>query len=117
MDRRLCAVEKMENKMDHKLVNARGEKMDVHISPDVRSEIGLTGTELLTLDIEEHRTSVVCTQGVLWLTQLGDLNDHVLKAGQSFTISAPGAVLVQGVPAGKMRILPRPDSAVKANLN
>ena len=97
--------------MDRKLVTARGEEIELHILADARAEIKLTGAELLTLDIEKRRTSVVCTSGTLWLTQPGDLNDHVLEAGQSFTINKPGTVLVQGLPAGKMRILPRPGSA------
>lgn len=96
--------------MDQKLINARGEKLELHILPDVRAEIDLAGAELLTLDVEERRASVVCTAGTLWLTQPGDLNDHVLEAGQTFTINKPGTVLVQGMPAGKMRILPRPIS-------
>ncbi len=74
------------------------------IIPDVRSEIELDGTELLKLDLEQPRASVLCTAGTLWLTQQGDPEDHLLEAGQLFTLSHRGTVLVQGVPCGKARI-------------
>jgi len=89
----------MDNKFN------RGEIETPVIIPDVRSDIELDGDELLKLDLAQPRTSVVCTAGTLWLTQQGDPQDHVLKAGQSFTLSQRGTVLVQGVPCGKARIL------------
>jgi hypothetical protein len=48
----------------------------------------------------------MCTTGMLWLTQQSDLNDHLIKAGQLFTIDQRGIVLVQGLPFGKVLILP-----------
>jgi hypothetical protein len=91
----------MENKR-----NTRKIELDVRILPDVRAEIDLNGAELLTLDVEPRCASITCTEGTLWLTQQNDQNDHVLKTGQSFTVLHAGTVLVQGMPAGKARILP-----------
>ncbi len=82
-----------------------GELETPVIIPDVRSEIELDGSELLKLDLEQPRASVTCTAGTLWLTQQGDPQDYVLVAGQTFTLSQRGTVLVQGVPCGTARIL------------
>ena len=86
--------------------NARGKFNDAQvIIPDVRSEIDLEGLELLKLDLEQPRASVLCTSGHLWLTQQGDPQDHLLAAGQTFILNQRGTVLVQGLPCGKARIL------------
>ncbi len=77
------------------------------IFPGNRSEINLAGAELLKLEPGKPGARVICTTGALWLTQQDDPHDHVLKAGQSFTLRQPGTVLVQGVPHGKALILPQ----------
>jgi hypothetical protein len=71
---------------------------------DFRAEINLEGSELLKFEPGQP-TRVLCTTGTLWLTQPGDPHDHLLKAGQSFSLDQPGMVLVQGLPCGKVRIL------------
>jgi hypothetical protein len=76
------------------------------INPDIHSEINLDGLELLKLDPGRPGTRVMCLAGTVWLTQQSDLNDHLLKAGQSFTIDQHGIVLVQGLPCGKVLFLP-----------
>lgn len=93
-------------------METRGQKMNhselavqVVIS-DIRSEIDLDGKELLKFASWLPGTRVMCTTGTLWLTQQGDLHDHFLKAGQSFTLYQGGTVLVQGLPCGKASILP-----------
>ena len=68
---------------------------------DMHSEIDLDGLKLLKLEIGQPGTRIMCTCGVLWLTQQGDPVDHLLKAGQSFILDRRGIVLVQGLPCGK----------------
>ena len=72
---------------------------------DMRPEIVLDGLQLLKLEINRPGVRVTCTTGALWLTQPNDPRDHFLKAGQSLTLSAPGIILVQGLPYGKARLL------------
>jgi hypothetical protein len=86
--------------------NINNEMVAQVIIPDIRSGIDLDGSELLKLDPRQPGTRVICTAGTLWLTQQSDLNDHLIKAGQSFTIDKQGIVLVQGLPCGKVFILP-----------
>ena len=92
--------------MENKRISNKYD-LDVRILPDVRAEIDLNGAELLSLSVEQRRTRmIICTEGTLWLTQQDDQNDHVLKPGQSFAVVHNGTVLVQGLPAGKARIMP-----------
>jgi hypothetical protein len=60
---------------------------------------------LLKLVFGQLGACVRCISGTLWLTQESDLHDHILKAGQSFTLDHEGIVLVQGLPCGKALIL------------
>ena len=88
-----------------KKINRSGMEVQVIIS-DIRSEIDLDGLILLKLEFGQPGASVMCTTGTLWLTQQGDPYDHLLEAGQSFTLNRRGIVLVQGLPCGKAHILP-----------
>ena len=91
--------------MDNRRSKLNGREMETQvIIPDIRSEIDLEGSELLKLEFGQPGACVTCTTGILWLTQQGDLHDHLLKTGQSFTLDQPGIVLVQGLPCGKARI-------------
>lgn len=100
--------------MDNKSNKTRSEKLKIYILPDMRSDIDLHGAELLKMDIaiEQPEARVECTEGTLWLTQPGDPQDHLLKAGQSFVVNHAGTVLVQGLPNGKARILSPASTAV-----
>lgn len=94
--------------MDNRWKNIIGDEREVRvIICNIRSEIDLDGLELLKLEIDRPGASVLCTAGTLWLTQPGDPHDHLLKAGQSFSLNQRGAVLVQGLPCGKAAILDR----------
>jgi hypothetical protein len=93
--------------MDNRRRKNNESQMEVEvIINDIRPEINLDGMELLKLEFGRPGAGVMCTTGTLWLTQQGDPEDHLLKAGQSFTLNQQGIVLVQGLPWGKARILP-----------
>lgn len=91
--------------MDIRRSKTNGNEIDIQvIISDICSEIDLDRMELLKLEIGQPGTVVICTSGRLWLTQPGDLLDHVLRTGQAFTVSQPGTILVQGLPRGKALI-------------
>ncbi len=39
--------------------------------------------------------SILCTNGVLWVTQTGDPEDYLLRKGQKFVAGRRGLVLIQ----------------------
>lgn len=41
--------------------------------------------------------TIVCTNGVLWVTQEGDPEDYMLKNGEKFVANRQGVVLVQAL--------------------
>ncbi len=84
-----------------------GSEMEAQvIISDIRSEIDLDNQELLKFEFGQPGAVVRCITGILWLTQPCDLHDHLLIAGQSFTLDQAGIVLVQGLPYGRARIFP-----------
>ena len=92
--------------MDTRGNKINGSEMNAQvIIPEVGSEIDLKGLELLKLEFEQPAARVICTDGVIWLTQQCDPQDHLLKSGQSFTIDQQGTVLMQGLPCGKVLVL------------
>jgi hypothetical protein len=60
-----------------------------------------------------------CVSGRLWITITGQPGDHFLKAGERLRVESDGLGLVEGMPAGVMRVLPggatnpRPQSAFR----
>ncbi len=75
------------------------------VHPDHQAEIGLEGPELLRLVFLRPGAAVTCTGGALWLTQPGDAQDHIIRAGETFPLYRPGVILVQGLPRGRAVIL------------
>lgn len=69
-------------------------------------EVPLARNELYRLDGDRRGTRCICREGSIWITQSGDESDYLLEAGQAFTITRPGVVLVQGVPAGRLCLVP-----------
>jgi hypothetical protein len=105
--RRTRGGEYWRNIMENRKRKINDSAMEVQlIISDTRSEIDLKNRELLKLVFGQPGACVRCITGVLWLTQESDLHDHLLIAGQSFTIEQQGIVLVQGLPCGKALVLP-----------
>jgi len=92
----------MKDRSGSNSANERGVQV---IIPDPQAEIELQGQALLTFQAGPPGTRVLCTGGTLWLTQAGDLHDHLIQAGQSFSLYREGVVLAQGLPWGKVLIL------------
>jgi len=51
-----------------------------------------------------------CREGLLWVTQHGDLKDYLLDPGQSIRINSDGPVLVHAVRAATVAITQPPAS-------
>ena len=49
--------------------------------------------------------TIICTNGVLWVTQEGDQEDYLLKQGQKFVANRLGLVLVQAFDSACWRYL------------
>ena len=44
------------------------------------------------------RSEVIqCQRGLLWITQQGDLNDYLIRAGERFWVTRSGMLLVEAV--------------------
>ena len=57
-------------------------------------EINLDKNELLSFDKNSKGLIVYCLEGQIWLTQTGDINDHLLSQGKSFTVKNKGKVVL-----------------------
>lgn len=47
---------------------------------------------------------LVCEAGVLWVTQSGDRDDHILTSGQELVVSQRGKVLVEALREADLRL-------------
>jgi hypothetical protein len=64
--------------------------------PELRT-ISLARREVLVLSSTACQLQILCGDGILWITQVGDPEDHILERGERFTITRPGIVVVQGM--------------------
>jgi len=55
--------------------------------------------------VDDHASRVInCVQGIIWITQEGDLEDHVLMPGEQFEATRPGLVVVEALRDARLRI-------------
>ena len=57
-------------------------------------KIHLKKKELVAIERDARGLTVSCLDGAVWLTQKGDLNDHLILPGMSFTVSCKGKVVM-----------------------
>jgi hypothetical protein len=50
-------------------------------------------------------TTVVCEQGILWLTQSNDYKDYMLKPGEQLVISKANNVLIEAMSEARVSIV------------
>jgi len=53
--------------------------------------------EMIRLDGDVAGRVVSCREGILWLTQAGTPGDHLVRAGESFSIDRTGLVLISAL--------------------
>ena len=70
------------------------------------SDVHLEQREVYRMEDIAPLTTIVCQKGIIWLTQTGDGNDHVLEVGEKFTLRHPGLVLMEALPDALVRIIP-----------
>jgi hypothetical protein len=75
-------------------------------SKDAETIVPLRSGQLWRADGNNCWRAIMCREGVLWITQTGDLQDHIITAGEMFLISQPGEVLVQALDSARFEITP-----------
>ncbi len=94
--------------MEHVFQTAEGLFLGKKITAGGCVDVPLAAGELYRLDGDSRGARLVGLHGILWVTQSGDSADYLLYPGQTFTVTRPGVVLVQGLPEGRLRVVPRP---------
>ena len=57
-------------------------------------KIHLKKKELVAIEKNAKGMTVSCLDGEIWLTQSGDINDHLILPGKSFTVSCKGKIVL-----------------------
>ena len=53
--------------------------------------------EMIRLDGDVAGRVISCRKGILWLTQAGSPGDHLIRAGEAFSIDHSGVVLISAL--------------------
>ena len=67
-------------------------------------QLYLCDGETLTLRPGRNGVEIVCLEGSVWVTQTGDSEDHVVRAGGSFVSWKRGKVVVQAMGSAGLAI-------------
>ena len=59
--------------------------------------VSLVPQEVYTLQGDRRGNQIVVLAGITWVTQTADLEDYTLHAGEVFTVTHPGEVVIQGM--------------------
>lgn len=57
------------------------------------------------LALPDRAFTLICLEGMLWLTRDGDYEDHILEAGQRFAVAAGDQATVQALRASRLRLV------------
>lgn len=71
------------------------QKLELLLTTTPR-EIKLAAQEIWSGELVPG-TQIICKQGIVWLTQFNDSQDHLLHHGQQFLITNPGKVVIQAL--------------------
>lgn len=64
----------------------------------------LENRELLDLGEKLRGMQIDCLDGRCWLTQAGDSRDHLLGAGDSFTVRTDGRLIITATKACRLKL-------------
>ncbi len=92
--------------MQTRLFSSHGNRTGDLISTSKEVEIQLTAKDLFRLSGDARGTQIASASGSLWVTQQGDLEDHLLRQGERLTVTQKGTVLIQGFSRARVRIAP-----------
>lgn len=62
-----------------------------------RSNIHLLRKDYRPMSAIKLGSTLYCDSGVLWVTQSGDQEDHVLQTGEKLTVTNRGKVLIEAM--------------------
>jgi hypothetical protein len=81
------------------LGKATGSAKVGHRRPDAGEvlEVALAPRTLRRLAGDHRGLRIRCTGAALWITQDGDPADYCLDAGEQFTVTRPGLIVLQGL--------------------
>ena len=69
--------------------------MSINVQP--KSTIHLDRRDYQRINKVKRGTEVFCDSGVLWVTQSGDYNDYILRAGDAMAVTRRGKILVEAM--------------------
>jgi hypothetical protein len=73
---------------------------------EAETVVELCAGQLWQADGNNCWRAIMCQEGVIWITQNGDVQDHVITAGEMFLVSQPGKVIAQALVNSRMTITP-----------
>jgi hypothetical protein len=80
------------------LRQARRNAAPVHSTPNVQDQkIDLAQGNVYSLEGDSGGRTILCLQGVLWITQPGDPADYRLAEAQSLEMTRRGKIVVQAM--------------------
>ncbi len=68
------------------------------------TEVSLDRDGLYRMGDYRPGTTIYCKQGTLWVTQTGDLEDHIVRTGERFASAKPGVVVIQAISKSSVAI-------------
>jgi hypothetical protein len=76
----------------------------VAIAQPQHLELILHREERLQLPRLRHGLTIECTQGVLWVTRAGDIEDYVLYPGERYAPRHHGKIVVEAMREARVRL-------------
>jgi len=68
-------------------------------------KIHLKKKELVAIEKNAKGMTVSCLDGEIWLTQSGDINDHLILPGKSFTVSCKGKIVLVALNSATLMLI------------
>jgi hypothetical protein len=68
------------------------------------TRLNLQSREVWRVHGDNRWRLIICHRGEVWITQAWDLHDYVLKEGDMFLVTLPGAVLIQALKEAEVEI-------------
>jgi len=77
-----------------------------HVELEKNTALMLNANKILKTHVRHNRKTITCLQGKVWVTQEGDLTDHVLSAGDEMITRKDGMVLIQALGNAAIKVEP-----------
>jgi hypothetical protein len=73
---------------------------------DAETKVELRAGKFWRADGDSRWRAILCLEGIIWITQDGDVQDHVITTGEMFLVSQPGKVIMQALVDSRIEITP-----------